>query len=60
MVATGVGLFDYRGLPWTAIALVLLAALAVALVLRVPKARVAPRPVSDDGALEELDPADRL
>lgn len=60
VVATGVGLFDYRGLPWTAIALVLLAALAVALVLRVPKARVAPRPVSDDGALEELDPADRL
>jgi len=60
IVVTGVGLFDYRGLPWIPIALVLIGAVAVGLILRVPTTRLSNRPASDDGVLEELDPADRL
>ena len=60
LVVTGVGLFDYRGLPWTPIALVLLGAVAVGLILRVPTTRLSNRAPAEDGVLEELDPADRL
>ena len=59
-MVSGVGIFDYRALPWVPIALVLLVGIASALILRVPKPRTAPRPAGDDAALEELDPADRL
>jgi hypothetical protein len=58
LVVSGVGLFDYRSLPWTPIALVVLAAIATALVLRVPKPRLAPRPAGDDAILEEMDEVD--
>jgi hypothetical protein len=58
-VVSGVGLFDYRALPWAPIALVLLAAIAIAFAARVPRPRSMPRAFGDDGALEELDPADR-
>jgi hypothetical protein len=60
LVVSGVGLFDYRGLPWVPIVLLLVGAAALALILRVPKARVEPRPAGDDAGLEELDPAERL
>ena len=58
LLVSGVGIFDYRGLPWLPIALVMLGGLAVALFVRVPKPRSAPRPVGDDAVLEEIDPAD--
>ena len=57
---TGVGIFDYRGLPWAPIALILVGAAAGILALRVPRSRTSPRPVTDDAVLEELDPADPL
>ena len=57
---SGVGIFDYRGLPWAPIALVFLAGAAAILALRVPRSRTGARPVTDDAVLEELDPADRL
>jgi hypothetical protein len=60
LVISGIGLFDYRALPWIPIALVLLGAIALAFIARVPRMRGQPRPVSDDAALEELDPAERL
>ena len=59
LIVSGIGIFDYRGLPWLPIALVLLGGIAVALILRVPKPRSAPRSVGDDAVLEEIDPADR-
>lgn len=53
---SGVGLFDYRALPWIPITVVLLAASATALYVRAPRVSRAV-PDSDDGAaLEELDP----
>ena len=55
---SGVGILDYRGLPWGPIALVLLGAVAAILALRVPRSRSSRRPVSDDAVLEELDPVD--
>jgi hypothetical protein len=58
IVVSGVGIFDYRGLPWLPIALVILGGIAVALFVRVPQPRSASRPSADDGALEEIDPAD--
>ena len=57
---SGVGILDYRGLPWAPIALVLLGGAAGILAMRVPRSRASPRPLTDDGVLEELDPADRL
>jgi Glucodextranase, domain B len=60
VILTGIGILDYRGLPWAQIALVLLGAVAVVLVMRVPRSRPSPRALTDDGVLEELDPADRL
>lgn len=52
---SGVGLFDYRVLPWIPILVALLGAAAIVLVLRVPQPRPLPRP-ADDAALEEIDP----
>lgn len=59
VVVSGIGVFDYRALPWIPIALVLLGAISVAFIARVPRTRARRRPVSDDAALEELDPAER-
>jgi hypothetical protein len=58
LLVSGIGIFDYRGLPWLPIALVLLGGIALALIVRVPKPRTAPRSVGDDGVLEEIDPVD--
>jgi hypothetical protein len=58
LIVSGIGILDYRGLPWLPIALVLLGGAAVALILRVPKPRTAPRSIGDDAVLEEIDPAD--
>jgi hypothetical protein len=52
---SGVGTFDYRGLPWVPIAVVLVGIAAIVLFLRVPR----PPPLArraDDGVLEEIDP----
>lgn len=57
---SGVGIFDYRGLPWAPIALILVAGAAGILALRVPRSRATARPAADDAVLEELDPGDRL
>lgn len=52
----GIGIFDYRALPWIPIAIALVAGAAAVLYLRVPRpAPVARRP-DDDAALEEIDP----
>jgi hypothetical protein len=59
LVVSGIGILDYRGLPWLPIALILLGGVAIALILRVPKPRSAPRSIGDDAVLEEIDPADR-
>jgi len=54
---TGVGLFDYRDLPWVPIVIALVAAAGVALFLRVPRsAPFTPRTAEDDAAFEELEP----
>jgi hypothetical protein len=53
---TGVGWFDYRGLPWIPIVAALVAAAAVILYLRVPRIVPAPRRADDDAALEEIEP----
>lgn len=52
----GIGLFDYRTLPWAGIVAALVAAAAVGLYLRVPRPVPEPRPAEDDGTLEELEP----
>ena len=52
---SGVGYFDYRGLPWVPIAVVLVAIAAIVLFLRVPRPVAVPRP-ADDAVLEEMDP----
>jgi len=53
---TGIGLFDYRSLPWIPISGVLLGIAAVVLFLRVPRTRAEPRIASEEGTVEELDP----
>ena len=58
LLVSGVGIVDYRGLPWLPIALVILGGIAVALFVRVPKTRSATRSVGDDAILEEIDPAE--
>jgi hypothetical protein len=52
---TGVGWFDYRGLPWIPIVAVGVAAAAVVLFLRVPRTTPEPRRADDDAVLEELE-----
>ena len=53
---TGVGWFDYRGLPWIPIVAALVAAAAAILYLRVPRIVPFPRRPDDDAALEEIEP----
>lgn len=53
---TGIGWFDYRGLPWVAIVVALVGIVAVVLVQRVPRVTQLPRPVEDDAAFEDLEP----
>jgi hypothetical protein len=53
---TGVGMFDYRTLPWIPIVIILVAVAGIVLYLRVPHLRPAPRAAGDDSALEEVDP----
>jgi hypothetical protein len=55
-VVSGIGVVDYRTLPWIPIVIVLLGAAAVVLYLRVPRPSAAPVPVGDDAVLEELEP----
>ena len=54
-VVSGVGIFDYRALPWIPIVAVLVAAAGVALYLRQPSPSADPRPRDGDGVLEELE-----
>jgi hypothetical protein len=56
VAVSGIGLVDYRGLPWIPIALLLLGGAALVLYLRVPRPAAVPRRADDDAALEELDP----
>jgi hypothetical protein len=58
VTVTGVGWFDYRGLPWAAIALGVVGAAGVVLFLRVPRQAAGVRRQDDDGVLEELDPSE--
>ena len=53
---SGIGLFDYRGLPWVPITVALVAVAGVALLLRVPRSIPLPRRADDDARLEELEP----
>lgn len=54
-VVSGVGIFDYRGLPWIPIVALLVAVAGVVLYLRVPRPAEAP-PADGDATLEELEP----
>jgi len=56
LVVVGIGWFDYRTLPWTAIVIAAVAVAGGFLALRAPRARGAARTADDDGSLEELDP----
>lgn len=53
-----VGLYDYRSLPWVAIAGVATVTAGVVLFVRIPRRRSRDVPDSGDGRLEELDPID--
>jgi hypothetical protein len=52
----GVGLFDYRGLPWVPILAGVVGAAAIVLLRRVPRTAQLPRRSDDDARLEELEP----
>jgi len=52
---SGVGVFDYRALPWPAITVALVALVGAALFLRVPRLRARPGR-ADDAVLEEIEP----
>ncbi len=54
-MVSGIGIVDYRTLPWIPIAAVLVAVAGGVLYLRVPK-RAERDPVDDDAVLEEIDP----
>jgi hypothetical protein len=54
----GIGWFDFRTLPWIAMALAGLGAVGAWLYLRAPGVRERPIAAGDDGVLEELDPGD--
>jgi hypothetical protein len=56
LAVTGVGWFDYRGLPWAPIAVALVAGLGVILFLRAPRHATVTARTDGDGTLEELDP----
>lgn len=53
---SGIGLFDYRRLPWVPITATLVAVVGVVLFLRVPRSGALPRRPDDDAVLEELEP----
>ena len=53
---TGVGWFDYRGLPWIPIVAVGVAVAGAVLYVRVPRTRPIPRRADDDAGFEELEP----
>jgi hypothetical protein len=53
-----VGLYDYRGLPWVAIAVGMTLAAGAVLFVRIPQRRSYELPGLGDGRLEELDPID--
>lgn len=53
---SGIGFFDYRGLPWVPITASLVAAVGVVLFLRVPRSTAFSRRADDDAVLEELEP----
>lgn len=55
-VVNGVGIFDYRGLPWIPIVAAMLALVGAVLYLRVPRSTADLRPVEDDAVLEEVEP----
>lgn len=55
-VVSGVGVFDYRALPWIPIVAALVAVAGVVLYLRVPRRAAEPLPVDDDAVLEEVEP----
>jgi hypothetical protein len=55
LTVSAVGVFDYRTLPWVPISVVLVAAAAIVLFLRVPRSKPMPR-VADDAVLEEMEP----
>ena len=56
IAVSGVGLLDYRTLPWMAILVAAVTLVGVGLYLWVPRARPEPRPAGDDAVLEEMDP----
>lgn len=53
---SGIGLFDYRGLPWVPITVALVALAGLILFLRVPRSTPFPRRADDDAGFEELEP----
>ena len=53
-VVTGVGIVDYRSLPWVPISAALLGAVAAALIVRVPRVGDRTPRATDEGELEEL------
>lgn len=55
LAISGIGLFDYRGLPWMPITVLLVGVAAVVLFLRVPRSSPAPRQIGDDAVLEEIE-----
>lgn len=55
-VVSGVGWFDYRGLPWIGIVALGVSVAAAILYLRVPRLRPLPRAADDDAGFEELEP----
>ena len=53
---SGIGLLDYRALPWLPITAAIVALVGIALLVRVPRTGPFQRRVDDDAALEELEP----
>lgn len=53
---SGVGLLDYRGLPWPVISIALVVVIGAFLFMRVPGSRRGQPRAGDDAVLEELEP----
>lgn len=56
ITVSGVGWFDYRGLPWVPMVAAIVGIAALFLILRVPRPNPLRRPADDDSTLEELEP----